>query len=92
MSGYEHVAAPAWTVGHLREALAELPADMAVQVRVPSDPPGPDQAPFGDDFVLTGAGHDSVLWDDEGPTMVDQTLTLQGDWPTGTYETGEEER
>lgn len=64
-----------WTVGQLRDALAEHPDDMPLRVAVP-DAKHPDLY-VDDDYVVTGAGIGSAQWADERGTVLDDYLTIE---------------
>lgn len=76
----DHVAV-AWTVGELRQALAEIPDDMPLVAWV-SDVPGHNR--FVSEQVVVGAGFAQV---DEGNGYREDRseFGIELDWPTGRY-------
>jgi len=81
---YEHTV-PAWTVGELRHALADLPDALPVRVAVPEVPT--TMSPDGEQdarYVVTGTAeadprYDTLLRDG------DEVLILLADYPSDTY-------
>ncbi len=87
-----HHTADAWTVGQLREALANLPDDMPVALAVPDNGrPIPLRDSYDDEWVVTGADFLVSQWHDERGEQLDRHLTLMVDRPTGAWDLHEGE-
>jgi hypothetical protein len=81
---YEH-SVPQWTVGELRQALADLPDALPVRVAVPQVPttlrPDEDQDAR---YVVTGTSNAAPRYD----TLLrdcDEVLILLADYPSAAY-------
>jgi hypothetical protein len=71
----------AWTVGQLRDALADLPADTAMKVNVSEEPGGE----FVDEQVVICAGFGTIVWGDKRGVQTDPVFGIECEYPSGDY-------
>lgn len=73
--------ATAWTVGELRRAIADLPDDMPLQVKIADSPGG---STF-DVQVVTDAEVGAAIRRPDQEPVLGTTLSLECEFPTGRY-------